>query len=76
MAKEKAEDKEVFLSEIDPADGSDKYKDETLDGTTSENLPEAPVDPAAAAALLAQRAYEADQSKQAEIPDPDKKDDK
>ena len=60
IAKEKAEDKEVFLSEIDPADGSDKYKDETLDGTTSENLPEAPVDPAAAAALLAQRAYEAD----------------
>jgi len=71
--------KDVFLSDIDPADGSQEVRDNKgkqgiLDGTTADQLPEAPVDEAYAAQLLAQRAYEREQGKLAENPDPDKGD--
>ena len=72
-------EKDTFLSEVDPADGSkvvreNKSDPDIYDGTTAEELPEAPVDAMAAAQILAKRAWEREQGRQAEIPDPDKKD--
>ena len=71
---DEGEGKEFLLSEIDPADGSaevrkNKDKPDVFDGTKAEELPEAPVDVMHAAGVLAKRAWEREQGKQAEIPD-------
>ena len=69
-------EKDVLLSEVDPADGSAQVREQKndpdiYDGTSAEELPEAPVDALHAAGILAQRAYEREQGKQAEVPDPE-----
>jgi hypothetical protein len=69
MAKKNEQTDEVFLSEIDPADGSKNVKPEIMDGTDAAHVPEAPVDPEIAAKLLAQREWEREQGKLAENPD-------
>ena len=70
----KKDDKDIFLSDIDPADGSQDVKDNhgkqgILTGTTPDQLPETPVDPHYASSLLLQREWEREQGKQAENPD-------
>jgi hypothetical protein len=76
----KPEEKDVVLSDIDPADGSQEVRNNSgkqgiLDGTTADQLPEGAVDEAYAASIKAKRAWEAEQGKLAEVPDPDVKKD-